>query len=139
MKARREVLREVTTLQDLPGALRWAEEMARAGLGKGPVAIRLSRPTRSLDANRFFWTVLRDISQQVDWHGQKLTEEEWKDAFSAALRRQKVIPGIEGGFVVLGTSTSRMTTKEFSDLTELALAFGTERGVIWTDPKRTTD
>ncbi len=135
MKTRREVLREVQTVQDLPGALRWAEEMARAGLGKGPVAIRLSRPTRSLDSNAKLWACLADISAQVDWYGRKLDSESWKDVLSAALKKQDVVPNLTGdGFVILGQRTSKMTQSEFSDLLELALSFGTEHGVVWSCP-----
>ena len=52
-----------------------------------------------------FWAMLTDISNQVDWYGQKLTPEEWKEVFTAAMKKQKVVPGIDGGFVVCGSST----------------------------------
>ena len=61
----------------------------------------------------------------------KLTDE-WKDVFSAALKKQKVVPGLDGGFVVCGQSTSRMSKREFSDLVELIYAFGAERGVVFS-------
>lgn len=73
--------------------------------------------------------MLRDVSQQVIWHGQKLADSEWKDVFTAALKRQKVVPGIDGGFVVLGTSTKIMTIAEMSELMELMEAFGAENNV----------
>lgn len=91
------------------------------------------RPEKRSDAqNRMFWSALRDLAQQVVWHGQKLTDEEWKHVVSAALKRQKVVPGIDGGFVVLGQSTSRMTKSEFSDLMELVWAFGAQHDVQWS-------
>ena len=85
--------------------------------------------TRTLDQNAKMWAMLHEISQQVEWHGQNLADTEWKDIFTAALKRQKVVPGLEGGFVVLGTSTRRMTKQEMSDLMELMLAFASERDV----------
>lgn len=88
---------------------------------------------RSNEQNRLLWAALSDVSRQVDWHGQRLEPGEWKDVFTAALKRQKVVPGIEGGFVVLGSSTSRMTKAEFSELMELIFAFGAERGVRFAD------
>ena len=88
--------------------------------------------TRSDAQNRTLWSALRDVSRQVDWYGQKLTDEEWKHVFSASLKRQKVVPGLDGGFVVLGQSTSRMTKGEFSELMELLWAFGAERDVRWS-------
>ena len=79
--------------------------------------------------------MLGEISRAVDWHGQKLAPEEWKDVVTAALKRQKIVPGLEGGFVVLGTSTRRMTKQEISEIMELATAFGTERGVEFHDDR----
>ena len=90
---------------------------------------------RSIDQNRRMWAMLRDVSRQVDWHGQRLTDGEWKDVFTAALKRQKVVPGIDGGFVVLGTSTRRMTIAEMAELMTLMEAFGAQQGVRFTTPE----
>lgn len=90
--------------------------------------------TRSQAQNRRMWAMLRDVSRQVIWHGQKLADSEWKDVFTAALKRQKVVPGIDGGFVVLGTSTSSMRVAEMAELMELMEAFGAQQGVRFTAP-----
>ena len=91
--------------------------------------IEIREPTRTLDQNALLWPLLTEVSRQVDWYGQKLTEGEWKDVFTAGLRKQKAVPGIDGGFVMVGSKTSRMNKREFSDLVELIYAFGAERGV----------
>lgn len=91
--------------------------------------VTVQENTRSLSQNDRFWATMEDIAKQVTWHGQKLTKEEWRTVFSAALLNQKVVPGIEGGFVVLGASTRQMTKTEMMDLIALAEAFGAERGV----------
>lgn len=91
--------------------------------------------TRSLQQNARLWAMLTDISQQVDWYGRKLTPENWKHIFSAALKKQDVVPGLDGGFVVLGLSTSKMTVGEMADLQTLMEAFGAERGVRFTAPE----
>lgn len=88
--------------------------------------------TRSQEQNRRMFAMLTDVSRQVVWHGQKLSKEEWKDVFTAALKRQKVVPGIDGGFVVLGSSTSRMTVAEMGELMELMEAFGAQQDVRFT-------
>ena len=90
--------------------------------------------TRTLAQNARLWAMLTDISRQVDWYGRKLTPEEWKHVFSAALSKQDVVPGIGGGFVVLGKSTSKMTKTEMAELQELMEAFGAEHGVRFTAP-----
>ena len=56
---------------------------------------------------------------------------------TAALKQQDVVPNLAGnGFVVIGQSTSRMRVNEFAELLELIQAFGTERGVKWSDEAR---
>lgn len=89
----------------------------------------IREPKRSRDQNSLLWANLQDVAEQVEWHGQYLTKENWKDIFSASLKQQKVVPGLDGGFVVCGQSTSKMTKSEFSDLLELIHAFGAEHGV----------
>ncbi|MDA6301964.1 recombination protein NinB, partial [Escherichia coli] len=76
-------------------------------------------------------------SRQVEWHGRWLDAESWKCVFTAALKQQDVVPNLAGnGFVVIGQSTSRMRVSEFAELLELIQAFGTERGVKWSDEAR---
>ena len=89
---------------------------------------------RSLAQNSRLWPMLTDVSRQVDWYGRKLNPWAWKDIFTAALKRQDVVPGIDGGFVVLGEHTSRMSKKELSELLELMFAFGANHGIVWSDP-----
>lgn len=91
--------------------------------------VTVSEPTRTLDQNALMWPLLDDIAKQVEWYGNWLTAEEWKDVLTAALRKERVVPGINGGFVVLGQRTSKMGKREFSELVELIYAFGAEKGV----------
>lgn len=87
---------------------------------------------RSDSQNRRLWAMLRDISRQVEWYGRKLDEESWKHVFSAAVQQQDAVPGINGGFVVLGVSTRKQSKKWFSDLFEVMEAFAAEQGVKFT-------
>lgn len=99
-----------------------------------PLAVTIQEPTRTLEQNARLWATLRDISEQVEWHGHRLNSEQWKHIFSAALSKQEVVPNLAGnGFVVLGRSTSRMSVGEMRDLIELMNAFGAERGVNWSE------
>ena len=86
-------------------------------------------PTRNLDQNSLLWPWLTAISKGVDWYGKKLTNEEWKDVLTASLKRERVVPGINGGFVVLGQHTSEMSKKDFSELLELTITFATQHGI----------
>ena len=100
----------------------------------GSVEVILGRPGRTPNQNAKLWPLLRDIKTQVDWYGYKLTEEDWKHVFTASLSKQTAVPGIDGGFVVLGQSTSKMSKDRFRDLIELIYAFGSERHVQWSEP-----
>ena len=91
--------------------------------------VTFNEPTRSLDQNALLWPLLDDISKQLEWYGSRLSSDEWKDVLTAALRKEKVVPGINGGFVVLGQRTSKMGKREFSDLVELVYAFGAQQSV----------
>jgi hypothetical protein len=108
-----------------------------------PVRVQIDekQPTRTLEQNARLWALLSDVSRQVQWPVdgklQYLSPEEWKDVFSASLRKgQRVAQGIEGGFVMLGCRTSRMTVGEMVDLQTLIEAFGAEHGVVWGDERR---
>lgn len=96
--------------------------------------VTIGEPTRNLEQNALLWTLLHAISDAVDWHGRRLSPEDWKHIFSASLRKLQVVPNLEGtGFVALGLSTSKMSRREFSDLIELATAFAAERGIQLED------
>lgn len=90
---------------------------------------------RSVEQNSLLWALLTDISRQVEWHGQRLAPEDWKDIFTAAQRQQRVVPGIDGGLVALGARTSRMTKPQLSELVELIYQFGADRGVTFREEK----
>lgn len=96
--------------------------------------VTIAEPTRTLEANALMWVLLHELEIQTDWHGIKLSSEEWKDLLSAGLVKSKVVPNIDGtGFVILGQRTSRMSKREMGDLLELIYAFGVERGVVFED------
>jgi len=91
---------------------------------------QIKEPNRSLEQNAKMWPLLHEISEQVDWYGEKLNAEQWKDVFTASLKKSKVVPNIDGdGFVILGQSTSKLSKGEFSMLIEIIMAFGAEKGV----------
>ena len=109
-----------------------ARRLAAEACLNAPVGhvVQIKPPTRSLMQNSRLWSQLSDVAAQVVWHGRKLSAEEWKHVFSASLKRQDVVPNLDGnGFVAMGSSTSGMSKKELSDLMELINAFGVERNV----------
>ena len=99
------------------------------------MVVEIKPETRTLAQNARLWAMLTDVSKQVNWYGRKLSEEEWKHVFTASLVKQDVVPGIDGGFVVLGKSTSKMTKPEMSELQQLIEAFGAQQDVRFTAPE----
>lgn len=109
-------------------AARWAQDLP-AG-----TRVEFKAPRRSLPQNDLLWSRLTEISTRVEWHGQKLAPGDWKDMFTASLRKARVVPNLEGdGFVLLGLHTSDMTKEEMTNLLDLIDAFAAERGVTFNE------
>lgn len=97
--------------------------------------VEVKQATRTLQQNARMWAMLTDVSEQVEWYGRWLSAEGWKHIFTASLKKQDTVPGIDGGVVILGQSTSNMTKAEMGDLVELIAAFGAEHGVEFMDER----
>lgn len=118
-----------------------ARQRAVAWVKAAPVNSRLEMrpPKRSLPQNSRLWAALTDVATQKEWAGKRRTTGEWKDIFSAALRSAnnglEVVPGLEGGFVLLGMHTSDLSREEMSDLLELISEWGARHGVVFSEPE----
>ncbi len=122
--------------KNIAGVLNQVNQMINKAIWRGPVEVVLQRPGRTQDQNAKLWPMLRDIKDQVDWYGHKLSEEDWKNVFTSSLAKQRAVPGLDGGFVVLGLSTKKMSKERFSQLIELIYAFGSEKQVQWSEPSQ---
>lgn len=93
--------------------------------------LEIKEAKRSTDQNAKMWACLTDIASQVQWHGLKLSPDDWKLIFLDALKREvRMVPNIDGnGFVSLGRSSSDLSKAEMSDLIELIHAFGASHSV----------
>ena len=98
--------------------------------------VEFKGPKRTLPQNDKMWAMLTDISRQVEWYGQKLTPDDWKDMMTASLRKARIVPAIDGnGFVQLGLHTSDFDKEEMANMIELLLCFAAERGVVFSGPE----
>jgi hypothetical protein len=97
--------------------------------------VKISEPTRSLDANAAQWPILEAFAQQLEWQingkAQKIAAEDWKDILTCAFRNEqpRVAQGIDGGMVLLGQRTSKFTVREFGDWLAFLNATAVARGV----------
>lgn len=98
------------------------------------LVVEIKKATRTLHQNAKMWPMLGDIERQVEWDGERMTDVEWKDWFTAALKQQRMVRGMNGGVVFVGGSTSEMDKEDFADLIEIMYAFGAEKGVQWSEP-----
>lgn len=97
--------------------------------------VEVKEPTRNLDQNALLWALLTEFSRQLVWpvNGQMvmLTPEDWKTILSASFRRetQRMTQGVDGGLVMLGMRTSKMSKREFAEFIEFIQSVAADRGV----------
>jgi hypothetical protein len=97
--------------------------------------VTVQEPTRNLDQNAALWPLLTEFSRQLPWviNGvmTTMTPDEWKDVLTAGFRKEtRMAAGLDGGFVMMPTSTSRMGKREFSEFLEFCHATAALRGVV---------
>jgi len=89
---------------------------------------------RSLEQNALLHARLTEISEHVEWHGQKLSPTDWKDLFVADMRHQtRYVRGLDDSLVLLGLHTSDMSREEMGKLLALIEAFASDHGVTFAE------
>ena len=85
------------------------------------VKIEPEKKRRSLDQNALMWAKLTELSRCKTWHGIRLSPTNWKHLITASMTNNRVVPNINNdGFVVLGKSTSSMSTTEMTEVIDIA-------------------
>lgn len=98
------------------------------------ISIVPHRKTRTAQQNKKLQAMCGAISEQVLWHGRKLTKNQWRWIFVATYFKHESVPNLEGdGFIILGQSSAGLKVKECNEVMLIAQAFGDEHGVIWPD------
>lgn len=120
--------------------LRTADDRKKAALwvDKAPQGTRLEfkAPRRSLPQNDLLWSRLTDVARQKpEYYGHQMTAEDWKDVFVAALRKCRMLPGIDGGIVPVGLRSSDLTKEEFTELLDLISHFAVMNNISLSDEK----
>lgn len=112
-------------------------DRASAWVRSAPWGTRITfqEAKRSSDQNAKMWAMLTEVARQVQWHGQRLSADDWKLVFLAALKAElRIVPNLDGtGFVQLGRSSSDLSVSEMADLIDLIAAFGARQGVVFAD------
>lgn len=96
--------------------------------------VRISPPTRSLDANARLWAMISDVSRAKP-EGRTHTPEVWKALFMASCGHQvRFEVGLDNTPFPIGFSSSRLTKREFADLITVVQEYGDRYGVEWSEP-----
>ena len=95
---------------------------------------------RTLDQNAKLWSMLGEVSDQLEHCGNKYSKEEWASIFLHACGHQmKFLPSLDGKtFVPHRASTRALTVDEMSEMLECIAAEGTMRGVKFADDQGVT-
>ena len=100
--------------------------------------ITFQEAKRTTDQNARMWAMLTEVARQVEWDGLKLSADDWKLIFMAALKQElRMVRNLDRtGFVQLGRSSSDLSVAEMGDLMDLIAAFGAREGVTFAEPER---
>ncbi|RZJ46491.1 MAG: recombination protein NinB [Brevundimonas sp.] len=122
----------VATPGNGPDLHRWLDRAI-----SGRLRVTFQEPKRTLPQNDRMWAMLTDVSRQAEWHGKRRSPTEWKDLFTGSLLAARdgleIVPGLQGGFMVLGLHTSDMGKSEMADLITWIQQWGDEHGVAWSN------
>lgn len=91
---------------------------------------------RTLGQNTRLWGTATTLSDEVLWHGQRLSPRDWINFGIASLKNARIVPNLDGdGFVVLGGSTSDMSRDQLDNLQEQIYEIGSRFGVVFKEPR----
>ncbi|MCA6245085.1 MAG: recombination protein NinB [Phenylobacterium sp.] len=114
-------------------------ERVQAWAAKAPWGTRVTfqEAKRTSDQNARMWAMLTEVARQVEWDGLKLSADDWKLIFMAALKQElRMVRNLDRtGFVQLGRSSSDLSVAEMGDLMDLIAAFGAREGVTFAEPE----
>lgn len=108
---------------------------------KRPLVVDIKEPSRTDEQNRKMWPLLKDLSEQVIWFGSKYDKEDWKDLITAMIAKskkqeQRMAPGLDGGIVMFGQRTSKMSIPQMVEVIEAIYWFGTQQHVIFSEKSK---
>lgn len=117
-------------------------QRAQSAVSKAPMGhvVTIRPPTRSTEQNAALHRLLQAIVKaRYKWAGKTWSIDDWRtlmvSAHSKATNRAgEIVPGIEGEFVALRRSTTRMSVAELSSLIEYVTAWCASNGIDTDGP-----
>lgn len=117
---------------------RSAKQLAHAMIEQAPpgAVLNVREASRTLDQNAKLWAMLSDVSRAKP-EGRKHTTEMWKALFMKACGHHvQFLEGLDGEPFPVGFRSSRLTKAQMCELIDFIDAWGSERGVRWTEAER---
>lgn len=118
-----------------------ARQRAHAAIDAAPEGwyVEVKEATRSLEANAALHATLTDVSRQLVYLGKKRSVTFWKGVFVSGWEiatgcKPEIVPGLECEFINIRESTTKMSNKKIASLIEYITAYGSQQGVVWTEP-----
>ena len=134
------------TEDNMPGILPYIKTQIVKFLEGGPVALQLSRPSKSREQEQKYHAMIGDIARQVILDGRKYAPEVWKallvDEFEQELKAngeglhkpsQIVISLDKQRAVTIRPSTAEFRRSEGAQFIEFLTKYGAEYGVVWSE------
>ncbi len=111
-------------------------ELAKRMIDLAPqdAVVKVSPAGRTLSQNDKLWALLSDLSRAKP-DGRAHTPEMWKAlTMHACGHAVQFENGLDGQPFPVGFRSSRLSKQQMSDLIEFIYAYGSEHGVVWTEP-----
>lgn len=134
------------TEDNIAGILPFIKTQILKFLATGPVALQLSRPSKSREQEQKYHAMIGDIARQVILDGRKYAPEVWKallvDEFEQELKAngeglhkpsQIVISLDKQRAVTIRPSTAEFRRSEGAQFIEFLSKYGAELNVVWSD------
>jgi|SRR6185436_7854049 len=70
-----------------------------------------------------------DLAKQINWHGNRLSKDEWRHFFSGTVMGWRMLPAYDygngaPGFIMLGGSSLKMNKKQYSEAITMVFHLG---------------
>lgn len=122
------VITLLTTLRPrFIAAYRAAEELVKAG-HPVEIIVRLRKSKRSIEQNKRYWALLRDVAATVWVDGKQYRDEVWHEQFRRWFIGMDEITMPDGTTELRGISTTKLSVGEFTEYMQCIEQWAAEQG-----------
>lgn len=99
-------------------------------------SVTIGEQSRSAEANARLHAMISDVASQIEYMGKKRQLEFWKGLFVsgweiATGQKPEIVPGLEGEFINVRVSTTKLSGRKIADLMQYIEAYGVSNGVVF--------